>query len=77
MRDDAASHAIRSQDIPHAYYDSGMLAVFPISDFEPGADLAGRPTVPLILPRSHVVDVDTPEDWELAETLYLGLQRRS
>jgi N-acylneuraminate cytidylyltransferase len=76
VADDAASHAIRSQDIPHAYYDSGMLAVFPIGDFQPGADLTKRPTVPLILPRSHVVDVDTPEDWELAETLYLGQQRR-
>jgi pseudaminic acid cytidylyltransferase len=76
VADDAASHAIRSQDIPHAYYDSGMLAVFPIGDFQPGADLTKRPTVPLILPRSHVVDVDTPEDWELAETLYLGKQRR-
>ena len=76
VADNAASHAIRSQDIPHAYYDSGMLAVFPIGDFQPGADLTKRLTVPLILPRSHVVDVDTPEDWELAETLYLGQQRR-
>jgi N-acylneuraminate cytidylyltransferase len=77
VADDAASHAIRSQDIAHAYYDSGMLAVFPIGDFEPGADLSNRPTVPLVLPRNQVVDVDTQEDWELAETLYRGLQQRS
>ena len=76
IADNAASHAIRSQDISHAYYDSGMLAIFPIGDLQPGADLKDRPMVPFILPRNHVVDIDTPEDWELAETLYLGHKQR-
>src|SRR5262245_45648104 len=67
-----ASHAIRSQDIPHAYYDSGMLAFFPMADFQPGADLENPPIVPFVLPRNQVVDIDTPEDWTLAETLYRG-----
>ena len=57
-------------------YDSGMLSIYPISDFEPGADLKNRPTVPCILPRHRVVDIDTAEDWEMAETLYLGHQHR-
>jgi pseudaminic acid cytidylyltransferase len=76
VADNPDSHAIRSQDISHAYYDSGMLAIFPSSDFEPGADLRNRPAVPFILPRHHVVDIDTPEDWELAKTLYLGQKQR-
>jgi CMP-N-acetylneuraminic acid synthetase len=53
-----------------------MLAIHPISDFVPGADLKSRPTVPYILPRHRVVDIDTAEDWEMAETLYLGHQHR-
>jgi N-acylneuraminate cytidylyltransferase len=76
IADNQASHAIRSQDLQHAYYDSGMLAIHPISDFVPGADLKARPTVPYILPRLRVVDIDTAEDWEMAETLYLGHQHR-
>lgn len=76
VADDPATHAIRSQDLRHAYYDSGMLAIFPAADVKPGDHPANRPIVPYVLPRSHVVDVDTPEDWELAETLYLGLQQR-
>jgi pseudaminic acid cytidylyltransferase len=76
IADNEASHAIRSQDLQHAYYDSGMVSIFPISDFEPGADLKNRPTVPCILPRHRVVDIDTAEDWEMAETLYLGHQHR-
>lgn len=76
IADNQASHAIRSQDLQHAYYDSGMLAIHPISDFEPGADLRNRPTVPYVLPRHRVVDIDTAEDWEMAETLYLGHQHR-
>jgi N-acylneuraminate cytidylyltransferase len=76
IADNQTSHATRSQDLPHAYYDSGMLAIHPIGDFEPGADLKIRPTVPYVLPRYRVVDIDTPEDWEMAETLYLGHQQR-
>jgi N-acylneuraminate cytidylyltransferase len=76
VADNPASHGIRSQDIPHAYYDSGMLAIFPIEDFQPGAEHKDRRIVPFILPRNHVVDIDTAEDWELAETLYLGHQQR-
>jgi len=76
IADNQASHATRSQDLQHAYYDSGMLAIHPISDFEPGADLKVRPTIAHILPRHRVVDIDTAEDWEMAETLYLGHQQR-
>jgi N-acylneuraminate cytidylyltransferase len=76
VADDPATHSIRSQDLRHAYFDSGMLAIFPVADVRPGDHPANRPTVPFVLPRHHVVDIDTPEDWELAETLYLGLQQR-
>ena len=29
---------------------------------------------PLIIPRHRVVDIDTPEDWRLAELLYQALR---
>jgi N-acylneuraminate cytidylyltransferase len=70
--EDAASHAKRSQDLPPAYYDAGTFSIHPIGDFAPGADIAGRASVGYVLPRRKAVDIDTPEDWEIAETLYRG-----
>ena len=61
----------RSQDIPKSYYDSGTFVVFPkafITEFENEGNDKGY--IGYQLSKSKVVDIDTLEDWELAEALY-------
>lgn len=73
---DPAQFQTRSQDLPEAYHDAGQfywgtkaawLSDKPI--FAPGS-------IPIILPRYRVQDIDTPEDWEQAEALMLALTNR-
>lgn len=64
----------RSQDLEETWHDAGQ---FYWGRAE--AWLAGRPiftsdTVPVILPRHRVQDIDTEEDWERAELLFKALE---
>lgn len=64
----------RSQDLEETWHDAGQ---FYWGRAE--AWLAGRPmftsdTVPVILPRHRVQDIDTEEDWERAERLFRALE---
>ena len=62
---------VRSQDLPKSYYDSGTFVVFPkkfISELDgEGTD---KGYLGYQLSRAKAVDIDTQEDWDLAEALY-------
>jgi N-acylneuraminate cytidylyltransferase len=61
---------VRSQDLPEAWYHGGTFVIFPPEALAPGAPKpvwVGHP-----LARWKTVDIDTPEDLELAEKLFLG-----
>lgn len=65
--------AKRSQDLPKAYQDAGQFYWGTKS-----AWLANRPVfsdrgIAHVLPRYRVVDIDTEEDWRLAEYLYQAI----
>jgi pseudaminic acid cytidylyltransferase len=60
----------RSQDLPPAYHDSGQFYFFQIKRFLETRDLFGSYTVPIELPESEVQDIDTEEDWKIAEMKY-------
>jgi pseudaminic acid cytidylyltransferase len=59
----------RSQDLEEAYQDAGQFywqnLKVPLKDLPFGGE-----SVPVILPRNLVQDIDTLEDWEQAEKLY-------
>ncbi len=61
----------RSQDLPKSYYDSGTFIVFPktfiLALESEGSD---KGYIGYQLSKTKAIDIDTPEDWELAETLY-------
>lgn len=64
---------VRSQDLEEAFHDAGQ---FYWGRGE--AWLAGRPifslaAAPVILPRRRVQDIDTPEDWDLAEWMFRAM----
>ena len=72
-------HAMtRSQDLEPAFHDAGQFCWGTRDAFlAGGSPLTGATSVAIVLPRSRVVDIDTPEDWDLAEALHraLALQR--
>jgi N-acylneuraminate cytidylyltransferase len=57
----------RSQDLPKAYHDAGQWAFFKTAPFLMNKTLLGPNTGSVILPESRVQDIDTLEDWALAE----------
>ncbi len=59
----------RSQDLEEAYQDAGQFYWYNLNKHseEP---MFGKDSIPIILPRFRVQDIDTPEDWELAEKMY-------
>lgn len=67
----APEHAnTRSQDLPEAYHDAGQFYWGKATAFLTGKAFFSEHSKAVILPRKRVQDIDTPEDWDLAETLF-------
>ena len=60
----------RSADLPEAYHDAGQFYWADARRFVQEKGLFFTDVVPMVLPRHLVVDIDTPEDWDLAERTY-------
>lgn len=59
----------RSQDLEEAYQDAGQFYWENLS--KPTTDIPfGADSIPIILPRHLVQDIDTLEDWQRAELMY-------
>jgi pseudaminic acid cytidylyltransferase len=66
--------SVRSQDLPVAYQDAGQF-YWGRSDAWLRGDTVFSPlSLPVILPRHLVQDIDSPEDWLRAEYLYAALK---
>lgn len=61
---------VRSQDLVEAYHDAGQFYWGTATAFETNNGFFSANSVPIVLPRSRVQDVDTPEDWFLAEHMF-------
>jgi N-acylneuraminate cytidylyltransferase len=61
----------RSQDLEMAYHDAGQFYWGKSSAWLADSALFDINTVPIILPRIRVQDIDTMEDWESAEKLFM------
>ena len=73
---DPVQFQTRSQDLPEAYHDAGQFYWGTKSAWQSGAPIFGPGSVPVILPRYRVQDIDTPEDWEQAEVLMRAISHR-
>jgi len=74
----SAEYALtRSQDLELAFHDAGQFCWGTASAFLEGRSPMVHNSVALVLPRSRVVDIDTVEDWELAEALHAALAAMS
>ncbi len=64
----------RSQDLEEVYHDAGQFYWSRIRDYgrEP---MFGNASIPLVLPRYLVEDIDTEADWTRAEIMYKTLRQ--
>jgi len=65
----------RSQDLEAAYQDAGQFYWGTGQAWLSGESPVGGRGIGHLLPRHRVVDIDTPEDWTLAEFIYQALYR--
>jgi N-acylneuraminate cytidylyltransferase len=71
-------HALtRSQDLEAAFHDAGQFCWGTRAAFLDGRSPLTQDSVAVLLPRYRAVDIDTLEDWELAESLYAALTLRA
>jgi len=66
----------RTQDLTQAYYDTGQFYWGKVSAFLESKPIYSDKASGLILPKGSVVDIDTHEDWSLAEALFEFYQKR-
>lgn len=60
----------RSQDLTATYHDAGQFYAFRANRFLKSRNLWAGKIKPIILPETMVQDIDTIEDWRLAEMKY-------
>jgi N-acylneuraminate cytidylyltransferase len=64
----------RSQDLPEAYHDAGQFYWGETEKYRMEGRLFSSNSVPVLIPRHLVQDIDTPEDWETAELMFQAMQ---
>jgi pseudaminic acid cytidylyltransferase len=60
----------RSQDLEEAYHDAGQFYWGRSEAWLSERPVFGPGSVPVLLPRHRVQDIDTPEDWQRAELMF-------
>lgn len=64
----------RSQDLQKIYHDCGQFYACRTAPFMEAGTTDVEKLVPLVLSEMEVQDIDTPEDWEIAEIKFRRLQ---
>lgn len=65
----------RSQDLEEAWHDAAQFYWGRTEAWVAERVIFSRESVPVILPRHRVQDIDTPEDWSTAEVMFKSMQR--
>ncbi len=64
----------RSQDLEEAFHDAGQFYWGRAEAWLQGKMIFSPESLPVLLPRHRVQDIDTPEDWTRAEWLFRAMQ---
>ena len=64
----------RSQDLDEAFQDAGQF-YWSKRDHVSNETIFGKDSIPILLPRYLVQDIDSLEDWKRAEYMYQVLQK--
>ena len=63
----------RSQDLESIYHDAGQFYWAKSNVILNSRSIVNLNTIPFILPESEVQDIDSEDDWKLAELKYVNL----
>ena len=63
----------RSQDLPETYHDAGQFYWLNVGKYMKTPSVYAKDSVPIVLPRHLVQDIDTFEDWKRAELMFKAL----
>jgi N-acylneuraminate cytidylyltransferase len=66
----------RSQDLEEAYHDAGQFYWGKADAWCSGKPIFGQNSTPVVIQRSRVQDIDTPEDWQRAELMFRAVKSR-
>lgn len=66
----------RSQDLPTAYYDAGQFYWGSAAAWRERRPIYGHRTTFIELPAERAIDIDTPEDWAMAERQFSEWKQR-
>lgn len=64
----------RSNDLPETFHDAGQFYWLDARRFALEKRIYSADSRPIVLPRYLVQDIDTPEDWLMAEAMYEALR---
>lgn len=64
----------RSQDLIEAYHDAGQFYWGKVDAFKKALPIFANHSKLILLPKTRVQDIDTPEDWIIAELKYKALR---
>lgn len=67
--------ATRSQDLEPCYHDAGQFYYFDVDTFENTPFPSFQGAAPVVYPETEVQDIDTEEDWKLAELKFSLLSK--
>lgn len=67
-------YTTRSQHLEEAYHDAGQFYWGTADAFLNGVMMFSHASMPVILPRHMVQDIDTMEDWHRAEFMYTAMK---
>jgi len=71
------NYNVRSQDLTLAYHDCGQFYWMKSQSLLNQKKLYAEHTVPLIIPEIETQDIDTHEDWVIAESKYKILNEKN
>jgi len=63
----------RSQDFPEVFHDAGQFYWMNAVKYLQAGKVFNADAIPIFIPRHLVQDIDTPEDWEVAENMFRTL----
>ncbi len=61
---------VKSQDLSPSYHDAGQFYWMKISSFRKKSELFNDNTIPYFISELEAHDIDTLEDWNIAEFKY-------
>lgn len=72
---DPSQFLVRSQDLEHAFHDAGQFYWGSADAWLNARPIFSDGSIPIVVPRHRVQDIDTQEDWEVAEWLFRAIRQ--